>query len=77
MRTLEFKFERKRIKRDKQLPPLCADYETKDGRDRCVKSEVCKNATYGWEGQAFGSCFGGTKGSEREERKRKEMIANL
>jgi len=71
MTILEYNYERKRIKRDKKLPPLCPDYEVGEGGDKCNKSELCKNATYGWKDQAFGSCYGGTRSSEREDRERR------
>ena len=67
---LGFKYERKRIKRDRELPPLCADYEPGDTRS-CKKANVCKNATYNMPEQAMGSCYGGTKESEIEGRKGK------
>jgi len=31
---LEFKYERKRIKKDKKLPALCPDYEPGEGVDK-------------------------------------------
>lgn len=65
--NLGFKFEQKEIKEDEKLPPLCPDYEP-TSFDNCKKAEICKNATYGWEGHASGNCYAGTKSSEREHR---------
>lgn len=65
---LGFKYERKRIKRDKQLPALCPDYEPEEGRDNCKKSTLCKNATYGFAKHYAGYCYGGTRSSERKIR---------
>jgi len=70
--NLGFKYERKRIKREKQLSPLCSDYEPKsETNDNCKSSALCKNATYFWKDQAMGVCYGGTKASEVEDRKKK------
>ena len=66
--TFGFKFERKRIKRDKKLPVLCKDYEP-GNTDNCKKGGFCKNATYGRKDQSYGTCYGGTKSSEIEHRK--------
>lgn len=68
--SLGFKYERKRIKRDKKLPPLCLDYEP-GSIGSCKKAPLCKNASNSIEGVEFGFCYGGTKESEREERARK------
>ncbi|MFH1361640.1 MAG: hypothetical protein ABIH69_03195 [bacterium] len=73
--TLGFKYERKRIKRDKKLPVLCPDYEA-GNTDSCKKAYYCKNATHGWKNEAFGSCYGGTKSSELEYRKKRILEAN-
>ena len=67
---LGFKYERKRIKRIKKLPPLCRDYKPEEGLDSCEKAGFCKNATHSFEGQKWGICYGGTKSSEREKRER-------
>ena len=67
--NLGFKYERKRIKRDKKLPPLCSDYDP-DNSGYCKKANLCKNATYGSEEKPSGICFGGTKNSEIEHRKK-------
>jgi len=68
---LGFKYVRKRIKKEIKLPPLCPDYEIKGSYDGCLKARFCKNASYGWKDEAIGSCYGGTKGSEREDRGKK------
>lgn len=68
-RKMKFKYERKRIKSDKKLPPACLDYVPESGFGSCSKANLCKNATYGWEGKAMGTCFGGTRVSEIEARK--------
>lgn len=65
--NLGLKFEQKEIKEDEKLPPLCPDYEP-DDYGRCEKGGLCKNATYGSKDEPFGSCYGGTKSSEREHR---------
>ncbi len=62
-----FKFERKRIRRDKRLVPICKDYESGFAAN-CKKANYCKNATYSWDGRAMGTCYGGTKESEIEHR---------
>ena len=74
--TLNFKYERKRIKRDKKLPPLCSNYEPRGGSNCCEKADLCKNATRGIEGVAYGFCYGGTKSSELEDRKKKWGMSN-
>ena len=68
-KNLGFGYERKRIKIDKKLPPLCPDYEPEDSLGNCKKAKFCKSATYNREEQAWGLCYGGTKSSEREDRK--------
>ena len=67
---LGFKYERKRIKRIKELPPLCPDYKSEGSSGNCEKAGVCKNATHSFEGQKWGICYGGTKSSEREKREK-------
>jgi hypothetical protein len=71
MTILEYNYERKRIKRDKKLPPLCPNYESVTYSNNCKKAKYCKNATYGREGKAEGICFGGTAIEEREDRRRR------
>ena len=71
-RKLGFGYERKRIKRIKIMLPLCPDYQPKEGSGSCEKAGFCKNATYGFEGQSWGTCYGGTKSSEREDRRKAE-----
>ncbi|MFH1683887.1 MAG: hypothetical protein ABIA67_03290 [Candidatus Margulisiibacteriota bacterium] len=71
-RTLAFKYERKRIKRDKKLPSLCPDYESREGSNWCLKADFCKNATHVWEDKPGGTCQGGTIDSERQYRKERE-----
>lgn len=71
-KNMGFKYERKRIKRDKKLPPLCPDYQPIKYSDCCEKAKLCKNATYGFEGTAWGNCYGGTRSSEREDRKKRQ-----
>jgi hypothetical protein len=68
--NLRFGYERKIIKRDKKLPPLCPDYKPEEGSDYCEKASFCKNATYGFDSKPMGSCFGGTRGSEIVDRKK-------
>ena len=68
--NLGFKYERKRIKRDKKLPPFCADYES-GKTENCIKANLCKYATYGRQDEAVGVCYGGTKSSEIEDRKKR------
>ena len=70
--NLGFKYERKRLKREKKFPPLCPDYEPDSNGENCKKAALCKNATYGWEGIEMGSCYGGTK--EREREKKREIV---
>lgn len=55
--NLGLKFERKRIRRNKQLPPLCKDYEP-GFLDVCKKAKVCKNATLSSKDKALGICYG-------------------
>ena len=43
---LGFKYERKRIKRIKKMPPLCSDYQSEESSDNCEKASFCKNATH-------------------------------
>ncbi len=71
---LGFSFRRKRIKKDKKMPPLCRDYKSEEDSDNCEKSKFCKNATYSMEGTNFGICYGGTKSSEREDRTRRTHL---
>ena len=67
---LGYKYERKRINRDKALPPLCANYLPSGSSGNCEKANLCKNATYCcWEGKEGGICYGGTKSSEVEDRR--------
>ncbi|MCX5750165.1 MAG: hypothetical protein NT099_00585 [Candidatus Saganbacteria bacterium] len=66
--NLGFKYERKRIKRDKTLPPLCPDYDP-DSYGYCKKDAHCKNATHSEKDEASGFCLGGTKESEIKYRK--------
>ena len=68
--NLGFKYERKRIKRDKMLSPLCSDYIPRS-TGSCEKADLCKNASHSMEGIEFGYCYGGTKESEREDRVKK------
>ena len=67
LENLGFKYERKRIKRERKLPPLCPDYEP-GSIGSCKKAPLCKNASNSIEGVEFGFCYGGTKESERESR---------
>jgi len=67
---LGFKYERKRIKKDKKLPLICPDYKAEGSFGNCEKAKVCKNATYGRQGEAWGSCYGGAKSSEMEHRRK-------
>jgi len=67
---LGFGFKRKRIKKDKKMPPSCPDYKLTENMGNCELAEVCVNATYSLsENSANGYCFGGTKKSEVEHRK--------
>ncbi|MFH1683881.1 MAG: hypothetical protein ABIA67_03260 [Candidatus Margulisiibacteriota bacterium] len=68
--NMGFKYERKRIKRDKKLPPLCQDYEP-GSIGSCKKAPVCKNASNSIDGVEYGFCYGGTKSSEREDREKR------
>ena len=69
--SLGFKYERKRIKKEIKLPPLCADYESVTYSNSCKKAKYCKNATFVREGKADGVCFGGTAIEEREDRQKR------
>jgi len=68
-KLMGFKYERKRIEHDKKLPALCPDYQPREGSEYCERAALCKNATYSIEGRILGTCYGGTKSTEREERK--------
>jgi len=66
--NLGFKFERKRKKKKKFLPPLCPDYRPKSSSSNfCALADDCKNATF-FLGE-FGNCQGGTDPRELEERR--------
>jgi hypothetical protein len=75
-RRLEYKFARKRIVKERRLPVLCRDYEKRNGSDDCLKADICKNATYAWDNMAWGTCYGGTRKSERESRKSRIVTIN-
>jgi len=75
--VLGFKYERKRIKREKKLSPLCRDYEPVTYSNNCQKAKYCKNATYGREGKADGICFGGTDDEERKNRQTQKIEAKV
>ena len=67
--NLKFRYERKRIVKEKHVPALCPDYEPRfELGDNCKRADLCKNATSGWKNQAFGSCYGGTRKSELKQR---------
>lgn len=68
--AMGFKYERKRVKKEIKLPPLCADYESVTYSNNCKKAKYCRNATYGREGKAEGVCFGGTEAEEIENREK-------
>lgn len=65
-----FKYERKRVKKDKKMLPLCRNYKPREGLGDCEMANSCKNATYSIKGQDWGICYGGTKSSEREDREK-------
>jgi hypothetical protein len=65
---LEFRYERKRIKRDKKLPLLCRDFKKKEHSENCALADKCKRATYRGEFSAI--CYGGAKMSEIRDRKK-------
>jgi hypothetical protein len=67
-KLMGFKYERKRIKREIKMPPLCPDYDPEEGRDKCKKSDFCNNATTNYKGVALGVCYGGTRNTERNDR---------
>ena len=64
-----FKYERKRIKREKKLTIICPDYDA-NHIGSCKKAKLCKNATYGREGAPDGVCYGGAKEDELVHRKK-------
>ena len=51
------KFERKRIKKNKPLPPLCKDYEP-GFLENCKKAKICKNAVLSSADKELGFCYG-------------------
>ena len=68
---LKLKYKRKRIKKVIKLPPICVDYEPREGSDWCKKAALCKNASSAWEGIELGHCRGGTDPEEREKMQKK------
>ena len=68
--NLEFKYARMRIKRIKKLPPLCRNYDSQRGSGNCEMADSCENATYRIAGQDWAICYGGTKSSEREDKRK-------
>jgi len=70
-----FKYERKRIKREKKLPVVCPDYEA-SSTESCKKAKLCKNATYSRQGELEGVCYGGAKEDELEHRQ-KHLVGKL
>lgn len=66
--SLNFKFQRRKIVREKRLKPLCPDYKRSDS-DNCLSAEKCKNASYYSRFKPGGVCYGGTKEEEVEFRK--------
>jgi len=66
--VLGFKFQRRKIVKEKRLKPLCPDYKKSDFGN-CLLAERCKNATYYNKFKPSGVCYGGTKKEEIEFRK--------
>ena len=65
---LNFRYERRRIKKEKIGPVICKDFKKKEFGDSCALSMKCKNATY--RGELSGLCYGGAKGTELRDRKK-------
>ena len=72
---LNFGFARRRINKDKVGEPICPDYRKGDIGSACELSGKCKNATY--LGTYSGTCYGGTKSSEVEYRKKYPVMAGV
>ena len=65
---LNFKFERRRIKKEKIGHPVCPDFKKREFGDSCALAVKCKNATY--MAEFSGTCYGGSKETEIRDRKK-------
>jgi len=65
---LNFRFERRRIRKEKIGQPICHDFIKKEYGDSCALSDKCKNATY--KSEFSGTCYGGSKETEIRDRKK-------
>jgi hypothetical protein len=66
---LNFKFELRRVKKDKIGPAICKDFKKDEYFSSCAWSDKCKNATYLF-GKRSGICYGGMRASEIEDRRK-------
>ena len=64
-----FGYQRMRKEKEKKFPTLCRDYNPRSSLGNCEMADSCKNATYRVAGQNWAVCYGGTKSSERENRR--------